>query len=624
MASCIAILLGLLAPAWPFEAATAQDSYNKSLERVKRTWRQIQEHAVNVKENAAIRAQAFQDCRFTLWHQPKTAKRDDLNAVRYCLCYLYWSADEYYESAVLGDFLTRHYPKHHNVRFAVQIAMISYAKLIEEASPGEDCTCEYDHLASLCQLVAERWPNTPEADESLMLLVRVAISRQNIAHLTDYLEKMSADSPWRSETELAVGQALWASYVQMQNLSADKRPSQSELQKTRSQAERILEDGVARTCKSLGEDGEASSSLASAVLALVYLCLDAGQAEQAAKWLEDARIGPCTLIKEEDPAANAADFHVETLKAAVAIYMALPCWENGQKNIVMLEKACMGAKLSQIYFALGCQFEEVWKRHRDKGDSNEATAMSKNLTFVLDRLFARPDQELDFNMRCWMAETFSALAASRDNSGGKPSSEATEYYKKAIKTYRNAMEKQPGSDSSVAANAIRMRQAHCFCRLGEYGKAMNELQEALKSQPNLLEIQREAALVYQAWGQENADCYLMAIKGGRNIEKPTNTAVSLAWGWGKIARMVQSSPSQQELFYEARYNIALCRFLYAMSKSEQNRKAFLNQSQKDILLFKRVYPEMGGKTWRAKNESLLKQIDVQLDAIAANKSAAKQ
>ena len=51
---------------------------------------------------------------------------DDVNLVRYYLAYLYWSSDQVYEAAVLGDFLASRYPLGRH-RPAARIALAAYA-----------------------------------------------------------------------------------------------------------------------------------------------------------------------------------------------------------------------------------------------------------------------------------------------------------------------------------------------------------------------------------------------------------------------------------------------------------------------------------------------------------------
>ena len=80
------------------------------------------------------------------------------------------------------------------------------------------------------------------------------------------------------------------------------------------------------------------------------------------------------------------------------------------------------------------------------------------------------------------------------------------------------------------------------------------------------------------------------------------------WGWGKIAARVSRSPKHVNVFHEARYNLALCRFQWALSMAGKEKVDTLAQAEKDILIVERLYPEMGGPQWRPKYDELLKRI----------------
>ena len=244
--------------------------------------------------------------------------------------------------------------------------------------------------------------------------------------------------------------------------------------------------------------------------------------------------------------------------------------------------------------------------------------MVRGFTSLLTRLAARPVKEANFGALNWAAEMFVGLAASVDSDGKKPSAEAADYYQKAAKTYRAIIEAcrddAQYAPQPEAIYGVQIRLARCLRRLGQYDQAIDALVEVLKVRNNLLDPQREAAYTYQAWGEEKPDAYLSAIKGGQPVEQKDGSVSYLIWGWGGIARRVQANEAQQDIFHEARYNLALCRFQYAMSKSGQARTDLLNQAQKDIVFIYRLYPEMGGKQRYDQYDALLRQVQRLLGA----------
>jgi hypothetical protein len=156
-----------------------------------------------------------------------------------------------------------------------------------------------------------------------------------------------------------------------------------------------------------------------------------------------------------------------------------------------------------------------------------------------------------------------------------------------------------------------MQLAECLRRLGRYESAADAIMEILKVQSNLLDPQREIAVIYQTWGEENPNAYLFAIRGGSPLEPKGE---SIVWGWGGIARRASSDDSDLNLFHEARYNVAICRFLLAMSKSGQERTDLLNQAEQDITILHKLYPEMGGPDRLEQYDTLLRKIRRNLGA----------
>ena len=90
--------------------ADAPKNFDEARDRAKIAWDRLQERDLKPEEEAQLRAEALQNFRFALASAPRDTKIEDLNVIRYCLAYLYWAADDYYDAAVLGEFLARRYP----------------------------------------------------------------------------------------------------------------------------------------------------------------------------------------------------------------------------------------------------------------------------------------------------------------------------------------------------------------------------------------------------------------------------------------------------------------------------------------------------------------------------------
>ena len=586
-------------------------TFEETCDRAKTAWDQMQVPGLKEEEVTRLRDEALKYFRFALAHPARDAKREELDTIRYCLAYLNWAADNYYEAAVLGEFLARSYPDRPEALQGTQIALAAYAKLFADAAAGDDRRFESDRMVRVACYVTEHWPNSPGADEAWTLLVRIAAANRQPDKAADYLAHVSADSPRRGEAQLAAGQALWGACLEAARLPEEQQPAQADIIKMIAEAQRTLDAGIQRLRKAVDAGGRANYSLVAATLSLAQICLDLGQADRAVQWLDDPKIGPHTLIGQ--PVTDRGNFRVETLKAALRAYVAAGRYEAAEQTMDALEKAGDDANLIRIYISLGRQLEESLKRLRAEGKTDEAAKVARGFELFLVRISGRSAGKATFNSLNLAAETFMSLGASLDPGGAKPPPEARNYYQIAAEAYRKmialSLADEKFAPQPEAITAVQIRLARCLRRLGLFENAMETLAEILEAHNTLIDAQREAAYTYQAWGEATPGYYLLAIAGGRKTKRADGTAAYLVWGWEGICRRVQGSRPHEEIFHDARYNLALCRFKYAQTKAGRQRIDLLKQARMDILVIWRLYPEMGGRRWYDRYDALLKKIE---------------
>src|SRR5438477_7633011 len=129
-----------------------------------------------------------------------------------------------------------------------------------------------------------------------------------------------------------------------------------------------------------------------------------------------------------------------------------------------------------------------------------------------------------------------------------------------------------------------------------------------------LPAQVEAAKLYQDWGgtgKGQEENYVRAIVGARP-DKDKNNKNTL-WGWGEIAARTANNPQFREQFYDARYNLALCRYNYALAQAEAaKKKEQLQRAKSDIAITAGLYPDLGGEDKKKQFDNLLKNIQKSL------------
>lgn len=552
------------------------------------------------------REQAMRYFEMALRMAPRDVSVDDLNSIRYFLSYLHYSADDLPEAAILGEFLARRYPSSGGGKSGAKIALAAYSRM---ASEGEgDVSFEQRKLVEIAQYIAARWAGQPEADTAWMTLIGTAVRARDLAVALDYLSKIPLDAPKRGDAEQMVGQLIWSEYLRRVRLPDEERPPTEELDQLKAQAQKVLADGLERVKKA--GMAQMTPAIASSVLYLAQIYVETNQAEEAVKLLEDEKLGIKSLVEKKDPSVQKAGFAVETLRVALRAYVATQQLEKAEKAMNDLERqvrdegdAEAGKKLTQIYIRLGKELEEQLGRLRKEQKTEQMAKVAQGFEMFLSRI-AQRDKGNNFNSLNWVATTFAGLAEGVDTGGTKLTPEAERYYRGAAEAYDKILTRLPEKEFGApenAANAMKIRKARVLRRLGEYSDAIKLLLDVLKEKQTVIDAQIEAAYTMQAWGNEDPRYYDIAISGSRKQKE--------IWGWGQLARKVQTVEGFLPVFHEARYNLALCRFKQAQQeKDEKRRSALVDQAIKDIEIIFRLYPEMGGKDWADKYDALLKNV----------------
>lgn len=572
------------------------------------------------QEAGELRAKALQYFRLAMELRDEETHIDDVNIVRYYLCFLAYNSGDYYDAAVLGEFLARNYPESSGGRQCAKIAMSAYQQgyLSPQAIEKE---FDKQKMVDIADYITRRWAGQEEADEAWTTLMSIAVNEHQLDQASQYLDKIAADSPRRGNAELRLGQALWAAYLTSGRKEEADRPPQAELDAMVAKAKTTLEDGIKRMRVAVDSGADVvSTTLAAAVLSLGQIYVDSGQAEKAVELLNDPKIGPLPLVAAGHPATKQGKYDIETYKLALRAYVATEALDKAEQAMNDLEKlaaangdADTAGTLTKIYVALGRELQEQVTRLRQENKTEELAKVSKGFELFLERISARENGN-DFRSLNWVADTFYNLGSGYDAGGAKQlTPEAKAYYEKSLKTDERLMadaksKKDFVSDPNLLLG-VKLRMARAYRRLGEFNKAIGLLSEILKEKLTLVEVQREAAHTLQDWGAQKPDFYNLAILGAKKYKKPDGQEEKLIWGWGTMAVKVQSDRKLADAFHEARYNLAKCRMEQARTKTEASEKsALLAKAEQDILFTSRVRPDLGGEDWRKKYDSLLKAI----------------
>ena len=177
--------------------------------------------------------------------------------------------------------------------------------------------------------------------------------------------------------------------------------------------------------------------------------------------------------------------------------------------------------------------------------------------------------------------------------------------------------KKGGEEIAKYEPSIRLRMAGIFRERGKFDEAQEQIdwiladakrQNSLETQVQAAELLQAAAAQSAAADPAKADGFLREATVGRKAGN------SVVWGWGgianKLSKQVGGGGKADDLFYEARMNIAKCMFDRAQlpGKPADKKTELLTTARKAIAVTRKLYPALGGESTEKRFEKLLKDI----------------
>lgn len=609
----------------PQSFAEAYSLADEAMREMEVRFQQIQhapetDDAANVpkfeQEAQQLGADALRYFRLTLALRTPEIELEQVNSARYYLSYVNYRLKNYYDAAILGEFLARAYPQSSWGRKGAQLAIASY--LAEHnATPEANRGFDSQRLGAIADYAAKRWPGEPEADEAVMLLVELAVLDKRLNDAVGYLSQVPAGSPRRGDAELKTGRALWNFYLTSSKLEPERQPPKEQLDQFAQQAKELLASGVERG----KNDAKPSTELVAGMLTLASIKLNEGDAATALAMLTQEGSGPLTLATANNPILAQGNLRSETYRLGLRAYIASQEFSKADEMLELLEKevasagdAAANERLTMSLVALGRELEQQIKQLRETNQHDKVAALSTGFESFLKRISARESGN-DFNSLNWVAGTFFSLASGLDSGPGEASAEALPYFKQSADAYRQLAKKcEDGTFQATPQQkiALSVRTAAALRRLGQYEDAVKLLSDVLMKNNQLLDAQQEAALALQGWGEQDMKYFDAAIRGHMQAKNSKGQVVPIIWGWAQLSRRLQGNPKYIDVYFDARYNLAKCRLKQAVKLKKLNKpdlaKEALSRGAAEINIQYRQTPEMGGAEWSSKFDSLLRVI----------------
>ncbi len=583
------------------------------------------------QEAADLRQKAMTYFDLALKLRDETVPVDEINNVRYYLCFLNYQVKKFYEAAVLGEFLATRYPSSGGARQGAKIALACFYESYRDPALAATKEFDFQKMVEVAEYMTRRWKDEAETNDAWAILLAINVGEHRIKEAFECLAKIPESSPMRADQELKLGQSCWREYLlaQQKEEGSSERLPQAELDKLVAQAAEMLESGMNRMRANVEAGGAVTLDLTAAALSAAQIYLGSGKPEKAVALLEDPKIGPLTLYTAKNPIVLQHDIPIEVHKAALRAYVGasqLPKAEKMMNDLETLVKTQSGtaaqADLTKIFISMGRALEEQMTALRRDNKTDELAKVAKGFELFLERISGR-EQGNTFGSLNWVSETFYSLGAGYDSGAQTTPPEAMAYYQKTLDTDNRIMA-TAAKDASFAPNAdalvaIKLRTARCLRRMKKFGEAMDllagntekKVQGVLQVKPQLLDAQAEAAQVLMDRAAVDNHLYYKSAIIGSRPQKTLPGQPNLVWGWSKLASMVQTNPQFQDAYFDARYNMINCRVLHSQVPANASEKAeLLKRAEDDIFLTWRLKPALadGSTPWTAKYDALLRTV----------------
>jgi len=506
--------------------------------------------------------------------------KEDLDRARFYMAYVYYQQQQNYEAAVLGDFISRHAgPKAETMALdSAAIAMASHVRGYIDSPTQELKQQSLRLIESTAARILKKWPESSRAQDTRLQLAQVYEGNRPLEAARNY-SQVAENSEIYAEAQTRAGQQFLRAWLDASSVPPGQRPPQQDLDSWLTSAQTHLRNGITRTEKSTPETVEAPELLVAAKVSLAQILNNSGKYQQTIDLLVKSPHSVITAISVQDettrPESGVKRREFASLAAQLLLraQIGLRKLNEAQTAMELLEKiagAAKGEAVTELYRQLGDELKQELDRLSASGQRQRVNEVLGAFEEFLGRLRQRTDQT--FNSLIWIAETYSGLGQ-----GATDSARATAFFGHAAESYRKIIDRADELVSDEAKRkklvpGVTLRLANCRRHQGDFEEAHTLIVGLATSQPLALDVQFEAAALYQAWGKSGrSDQFDKAIIG---VESER------ILGWSQIAlylqRLIDSGSKDADRYrarrWEARYNQLQCRVQRAEAASDTKEK----------------------------------------------------
>lgn len=535
----------------------------------------------------------------------KTPTRE-LNLARFYLAYTYLLMRNNYEAAVLVEFVANNYGKDDPTmaQDSANMAIAAYVQAFndnERRKRHKDQEIDVARMSAMAEFLVANWPSSDRAMDARMQMGNVNSQLRMFDEAATWYGQIPETSSKYTVAQTQAGQSFWSAYIEAAQADAIDQPPKETLDSWMASAEAHLRKGIDRAEVNTPAGSAAPDSLVAAKVSLVQILVAARKYPEALTILTGDPHSVRAAIQVPDEAARPKeDGSVKSVAFASLVYqLLLRCYvgsqdlDNAQEAMESLEKVGGGdaAALTAIYQSLGQELQKELERLKSLNQIDAYNEVRTSFETFLDKMYQREAQTA--GSLYWIAITYFGLAQGSKGDNGEITPDAGRFFDAAANTYQAILDRGLVEEKRLAG--VKLRLANCRRNQEEFDQADALIKAVLAEKLNSLDAQLEANFLYQSWGTsgvaDGAARLQTAIRGDESAKM---------WGWGKTAtrlqRMIDHSAENAEQFtyqfYEARYNLALCRIaLGGLQATDAKRDAEIERAISEINSFVRITPD---------------------------------
>ncbi|MFG0335062.1 MAG: tetratricopeptide repeat protein, partial [Maioricimonas sp. JB049] len=535
---------------------------------------------------------------------------DQVMIARLRLAWGYFLQEKFYESATVSGFVVLKYGSEFGeiAREAAFLQLVAFNHAYVHA-PQDQRQFETDQIIAAAELLIGKFPNSDRATDARTTVANVYWNAKDYVKAAEWWAAVPSTATGFARSQVQAGQAYWTAYTEAVRLPEAERPDADTLSDLRDKAEIHIARGVAEFAKETPADAYPSEL----ILGKLTLAQIRNLTGVYTTDTESGTVGAVELLTAEPHAVTAAVAVPEgqerpqdptSIKSSriasfayqqlLRAYIGLRDLDKARQARASLESAAAGddaGALTQVYVAFGQELQRELEQLKAAEETERLNEVRAGFESFLNDLFGRKDGQT-FNSLLWIAETYSSLGEATEDDPAK----SREYFDKAAATYRDMLDRAAADNTFFSqpqqASVVKLRLADSRRRQGDFEAAEQVMLEVVAENPNVPNVQFEAAGLYQDWaasGQIDAwQKYEIAIDG-RSEPAPV-------WGWAKTAQLLQRNlmvnrgdEKLEQMHLDARYNLGDSYYQFAREQSDDAaRKKLLEKAHYAVEAFVRI------------------------------------